>query len=251
MKYLENNVKKKLRSNQVVIGSWLNLPSVEVAEIMAQTNFEYLVIDAEHGTSSLETIQKQVSAIHVYVRVQENNLVIIKRVLETGVSGIMVPMVNTKEQAQAVVKNIAYPPKGVRGAGLSRAQGYGTDFAQYKEWAQGNLSIVAQIEHIDAINNLEEILSVEEIDATIIGPYDLSASLGFPGEFDRSEVKEALSRYLEVCKKFNKPAGVHVISSRAREVQERINQGFKFIVFSIDMLFIKENINRGLKELEI
>ena len=254
MRFLTNRVKKKLRTNKLILGSWLNIPSLETTEIMAKSGFEFLVIDVEHSSTSLESVQKMTMVMEGYniipfVRVEENNPVIIKKVLETGCYGILVPMVNNKEDAQKAVNSILYAPNGIRGVGLSRSQGYGLQFEKYNSWYKDNIALIAQIEHKDAIDNLEKILSVKGIDATIIGPYDLSASLGYPGEIGRKEVISAIEKYKKICKKFNKSMGIHVITPDAEEVAMRIKEGFTFVVFSIDMLFLGKKIRDELKRI--
>jgi 2-dehydro-3-deoxyglucarate aldolase len=249
MKYLKNIVRHKLRNNEPTLGSWLNIPSLEVTEIMARSGFEFLVIDAEHGSMNLEAAQKMTMVIEghnciPFVRVEKNDASLIKRTLEIGCYGVIIPMVNTKAEAKRAVESVYYPPLGLRGTGLSRAQGYGLEFNRYKDWYKDNLSLIVQIEHIEAINNLEEILSVDEIDATIVGPYDLSASLGYPGIFDKKEVLGAIDKYKKICRKYKKPTGIHVIYPDAQEANKRIEEGFNFIVFSLDMLFLGKKIEQ-------
>ena len=119
-----------------------------------------------------------------------------------------------------------------------------------QDWVNENSIVVVQIEHIEAIDNLEEILKVKGVDASIIGPYDLSASLGYPGDFERKEVKNAITAYIKVCNKLGKPAGFHVISPDAEKVKEKIKEGFRFIGFSLDTLFLGEKIRKELKTLK-
>jgi len=254
MKYLQNTVKNKLKANTLTVGSWLNLPSLEVTEIMSRSSFEFLVMDLEHATMSFETVQKMAMVIEgrdvlPFARVEKNDPVVIKKALEAGCYGIIVPMVNTEAEARKAIDGVYYAPQGSRGVGLSRAQGYGLEFGRYKDWYQDNIVLITQVEHIEAVNNLEAILSLDKVDATIIGPYDLSASLGCPGEFEREDVKSAIGTYLKLCKKFNKPAGIHVVSSDAAEVNKRIREGFTFVVFGIDMLFLGNKIGDEMKAL--
>jgi 2-dehydro-3-deoxyglucarate aldolase len=132
--------------------------------------------------------------------------------------------------------------------GLARAQGYGLEFEKYKNWVNEYSIVVVQIEHIEAINNLESILQVEGIDASIIGPYDLSASIGYPGEFSRPEIREVIDRYLQVCKKTKKPAGFHIIPPDGQEIKTKVKEGFKFLGFSLDTLFLGRKIKDELSK---
>lgn len=168
----------------------------------------------------------------------ENNPRIIKRVLDAGAVGIIVPMVNSKADAIKAVNAVKYAPLGERGVGLARAQNYGFGFEEYAQTINSKTKVIAQIEHINAINSLEEILSVEGIDGTIIGPYDLSASMGKPGKFDEPDVKEVRRQYEIISKKMDKPLGSHVIKPDYNLVLEKINRGYTFIAFSLDTLFL-------------
>jgi len=251
VKYLTNTIKNKLKKGQAVVGSWLNLPSLETTEIMAHSGYEFLVIDAEHGTMGLETIQHMVMTLEgqgclPLVRVERNDPCVIKRVLETGCYGVIVPMVNFKEDAKQAVKSIKYQPGGVRGTGLSRAQGYGLEFDQYLKWSQKNLSLIVQIEHIDAINNLEEILSVKGIDATMIGPYDLSASLGCPGDFDNEQVKKALTKYEEISRRCGVPFGYHIVHPDVKLMAKKMAKGYRLFVYGIDEIFLGQMARRDI-----
>jgi len=167
--------------------------------------------------------------------------------MDAGAHGVIVPMVNSKTEAEQAVRSVKYPPLGNRGVGLARAQGFGMAFDEYKKWLNINSIAVVQIEHFKAIENLEEILSVKNIDATIIGPYDLSASIGHPGEFDHPEVIKALDYYKKICKKMNMAAGFHVIPSNAQEVKRKIKEGFKFVGFSLDEILLGQKVNDELE----
>jgi len=248
------NLKKKLIKHKITIGSWISLGHSAIAEIMAKTGFDWLVVDMEHSVITLREAQQLIQVIELsgvvpLVRVGENNSLIIKRVMDAGAYGVIVPMVNTREDAIRAVEAVKYPPAGKRGVGLARAQGYGVDFEKYKNWVNKGSIVIVQIEHIDAINNLEEILAVDGVDGSIIGPYDLSASMGYPGEFKRKDVKQALKRYVDCCKKLHKPAGFHVVNPDFKEVQEKVKGGFSFIAFGLDTLFMAEKCKAELSDI--
>jgi 2-dehydro-3-deoxyglucarate aldolase len=170
-------------------------------------------------------------------------------VLDAGAHGVIVPMVSTAAQAKAAVGAVRYPPVGVRGVGLSRAQGYGAGFERYLRDIEPNTILIAQIEHADAISNLDEILSIDEIDATIIGPYDLSGSVGKPGKFDDPEVQELLKRYKEVSRRKGKGMGYHVVQPDAGQVRERLAEGYILLALSVDFLFLANGCRTALSEL--
>lgn len=199
-------IKSKLNDKKLSIGSWLTIPHQSIIEILGSAGFEWLAIDMEHSSINVETTMNlighiQGNGMQALVRVSKNEEVCIKRVLDAGADGIIVPMINNKGDAEKAVSYIKYPPEGIRGVGLNRAQKYGTAFNSYKEWVKNEIVLIAQIEHIDSVNNLEDILLTSGIDGIIIGPYDLSASIGYPGEYERPEVKDALSRVDKLAKK--------------------------------------------------
>jgi len=255
MRFFKNNVKDKLHDNKLVFGSWIHLPCLEATEILARSGFDFLVIDREHSPISLQTAQKMVMVIEGYniasfIRVEDNNPVAIKKALETGCQGLIIPMVNSKKQAIEALQSAYYYPKGIRSAGISRAQGYGLEFDKYSRWSDKNLSMVVQIEHIKAIENLEEILSVEDIDATLIGPYDLSTSMGCPGDFNNKDVKEALERYEFVSNKYSKPYGYHIVNPDQECLEEKIDKGYKFIAYAMDDSFLNSEAIRAVRSMK-
>ena len=224
-------------------------------EVMQLADFEWLVIDIEHTCIDLETTQNlitsiQANGIQALVRVSQNEEVIIKKVLDMGADGIIVPMVCSKEDAIQAVNFAKYPPFGKRGVGLYRASKYGTKFDEYKKWVNEELIVIAQIEHINAVNNIDEILQVEGIDGTIIGPYDLSGSMGYPGEFERDDVKEAVKKVLNKCKEYNIPSGFHVVDTNYEAIEEKIEQGCTFLAYGIDYLFMRDAAMDGMKKLK-
>lgn len=225
------------------LGSWITLNHPSIIEIMADAGFEWLCVDMEHSVTDYFEAQQLIATIQAkglkaFVRVGENNARIIKRVLDAGADGIIVPMVNTKEDAMKAVQSVKYPPQGKRGVGLARAQKYGFGFDEYKNITIKNVQIIAQIEHIDAIKNLEEIITVEGIDGTIVGPYDLSGSMGKPGQYNDDDVRDALLQYETIGKKFDKPIGFHVIQPDYNLVIDKWKKGYSFIAFSLDTIFL-------------
>jgi 2-keto-3-deoxy-L-rhamnonate aldolase RhmA len=237
------------------LGSWITLNHPSIAEIMADAGFDWLCIDMEHSVTDYFEAQQLMIAIQgkglkAFVRVGENNPRIIKRVLDAGADGIIVPSVNSKEDAFKAVKAVKYPPVGTRGVGLARAQDYGFGFEKYRDGRSKEIPLIVQIEHIDAINALEDILNVEGVDGTFIGPYDLSGSMGKPGMWDEPDVKKALLHYESVVKKYNKFVGYHVIQPDFNLVLEKQKLGYNFIAFSIDILFLGKTAREQVSKLK-
>ncbi len=158
-------------------------------------------------------------------------------------------MINSAADAEKAVAFSYYPPRGRRGVGLHRAQGYGPGFASYLKRLDSGLVVIAQVEHVDAVTRIDEILGVDGIDAIIIGPYDLSASMGHPGDFGRPEMTEALSAVSEACRRRKKPYGFHAVSSDPAEAMRRIGEGATFVAYGVDFLFLLESAKRGLESL--
>jgi len=248
-------LKEKLKNNTLTIGSWITIGNIAVVEIMATAGFEWLCVDMEHTTIDLNQAKILISTIQAHnikalVRVSKNEEVIIKKVMDMGADGVIVPMIKNREEAKEAVGYVKYPPDGNRGVGLYRAQGYGIKFEEYKQWVKDEAIIIAQIEHIDAVNNIDEILAVDGIDGTIVGPYDLSGSMGMPGEYHRDEVKEAIEKVRLACKKHNTPYGFHVIESDPQKLMERIDEGCTFLAYSLDFFFLGDSAREGMRKIK-
>ena len=241
--YSNNELKSKLKNKSLTIGSWITIPSTEIVEILSTAGFEWLVIDLEHTSITLSEAKNLIQTIqandmNALVRVSSNNETEIKKVLDIGANGIIVPMIKSREEIERAVSFTQYPPNGVRGVGLNRVHKYGTTFKEYKESSQSEIVVIAQIEHIEAVNNLEEILSCPGLDGTIVGPYDLSASMGYPGDYNRDDVLEALRKVESATLASNKSLGFHVIESDHSFTLQKIDKGYTFLAFSIDFFFL-------------
>lgn len=250
-----NTLKKKLQKKQVTIGSWITIGNEIVAEIMAKAGFEWLVVDMEHSAIDLPQAQKLVRVIDLcgcipLIRVGENNNRLIKRAMDTGAYGVIVPMVNSREDAQKAVGAVHYPPLGKRGVGLARAQGYGISFEDYKKWLRKESVIIVQVEHVESVRNLESILSVPGIDGFVVGPYDISGSIGQPGNFSHPLVKKNLRNIMSTSKVMKANAGIHVIEPDPQEVTARIKEGYKIIAFSLDSLILSRFCQDQLKKIK-
>jgi len=246
------SLKKKLKLNQLTIGSWITIGHPTIAEIMGNAGFDWLTVDMEHNLIDPSMMQTLIATIQskniaAFVRVSKNDEVAIKHAMDAGADGVIVPMVNSKEDAVKAVNFAKYPPEGMRGVGLSRAQKFGYGFEAYRAWLHNYSIVIAQIEHINGINNLEEIVNTPGIDGTIIGPYDLSGSMGLTGKLHHVKVVEAISKYKSICTSYNISSGIHIIDSNYKSVQEKIQDGFCFIAFSTDFYFLGDRIDQQFK----
>lgn len=163
--------------------------------------------------------------------------------LDSGAAGVIVPMVNTRAEAELAVKSAKYPPLGFRGVGLARAQGYGQRFAEYVRAANDDTLVIVQIEHIDAVSNIEAILDVPGIDGTFIGPYDLSMSMGLPGQLDHPDVVAARDRVLAATRARGLAAGIHLVHPDRAETDltAYVAAGYRFVALGTDILFLGDS----------
>jgi 2-keto-3-deoxy-L-rhamnonate aldolase RhmA len=251
-----NKVKEKLKDNKVCLGGWIQIGHPAVAEIMVDAGYDWIAIDNEHGIIDLETGMNIFNAMRgsntlPMVRVQENNEIIIRRWCDAGAGGIIIPMINNAQQAQAAVQAAKYPTNGgKRGFGYCRANSYGANFEKYVSSSDDDMLIIVQIEHIEGVKNIDAILSVEGVDGAFIGPYDLSGSMGLTGQLYHKEVLDACKTVLNACKKHKKAPGIHVVPVDPERIRSFASQGFTFIAASIDTVFIRhgsENLINALK----
>ncbi len=247
-------LKTKLRNNEITVGSWITLGNTAIAEIMAKANYDWLVIDLEHSVINIDMAGDLIRTIDLcgvtsLVRLTSNDSNQIKRVMDAGAHGIVVPMVNTPEEARHAVAATRYGPAGIRGVGLARAQSYGAGFKEYLKWQVDQPVVIVQIEHKDALENLEEILKVPGVDGFIIGPYDLSCSMGIPGQFEDKGFIETIKNINEIGKKLNCPSGIHIVEPDLKQLEKSINDGYRFIAYSVDIRMLDVSARKGVSKL--
>jgi len=250
-----SNTKQKLRSGQPVFGGWLMTNSPTVAEIMAGEGFDFLGVDMEHTPTNLEGFHRIALAAKgtgcdLLARLPSCDPVLAKQVLDLGAAGIIVPSVNLPEEAGQAVAMAKFPPEGIRGASLCRATGYGTHFGEYYTAHNSRVIVVVMLEHIKAVQQADAILATPGLDAALIGPYDLSASMNLAGQLDHPEVRAAQQAILDACKRQKVAPGIHVVPVDSNEVRRRVEAGFQFIACGIDTLFIREGCRAMLKARE-
>ena len=237
-----NRLKRILKEGKVALGCAVSVNSPDVAEVLSMMGFDFMIYDTEHTPLSIETVQHLMQAAKgtdtvQIVRVAWNDLVLIKRALDIGSDGLIIPWVNNRNQAIEAVKACKYPPRGLRGVGPRRASEYGAKFREYIETADEDVMVIVQIETEEAVKNVEDILSVEGVDAFIIGPADLSTSLGIPLQFNHPKFIEAITRILEAGKKAGVPAGFFAPSAEAAKKYKEM--GFQLLNIGSDIGFIK------------
>jgi 2-keto-3-deoxy-L-rhamnonate aldolase RhmA len=233
---------KKDTSVRQLIGTIYSIGAPQVAEMISLSGFDWVMVDMEHSALSLCDTQVALQVlgdkIIRIVRVPGNDDIWIKRVLDTGCEGIIVPMVNNAEEAEKVVKSSKYPIMGKRSVGVARAHKYGAGFKEYVTGANTDLIIMIQIEHIEAVRNIDSILKVKGIDSVFIGPYDLSASMGLTGQVTHPEVRSAISLIKKKCNEAGLPYGIFGINPEALE--QEIKDGCTYILCGVDLSILSD-----------
>ncbi|MEZ0155756.1 MAG: HpcH/HpaI aldolase/citrate lyase family protein [Candidatus Reddybacter sp.] len=231
--------KQPLNKGELLLGTLVSIASPQVAEILAQAGFDWLFLDGEHSSLSDGQIEQLIQAAAprpCLVRVHSLDEIAIKKALDSGASGIIVPQINNAEQAARAVAFAKYPPQGQRGVGIARAQGYGFAFQGYIEQANDEVVIVVQAEHAQAVENIEAIASTPGVDGVFIGPYDLSASLGKMGQLDDPVVVKAIEHITQTCLTAGVKLGVFTTSAKA--AIPYIERGFTLITAGTDTLLL-------------
>ena len=237
------SLKSKLRNRERLFGAWTSLSHPSITEIFARSGADFVGIDIEHSTISLEQSQQIIAASQAggslcLPRIASHNMEAIKRLLDSGADGIIAPMVSSSAEVEKLISWCKYPPQGRRSFGIARAQGYGFDFSEYvKTWNESGILIV-QIESIQAVENIEKILSYDEIDGVMIGPYDISGSLGVPGQLDHPRVLEASKRVIAACAEHKKGCGTQIIEPDERRLKEAFSAGYTFVVLASDVFLL-------------
>lgn len=241
----KNKIKAKLKKNQLALGSWVLSNSSTVCEIMSQSGFDWVCVDAEHSQVTKETALEMFRAIELhgaepFVRISLCDEVEIKKYLDMGARGIVIPMVKSYEDVRRAISYIKFSPEGNRSFALPRCTGYGEWSDEYFKQANEEIFIAIMIEHIDAIPELDNIFSCSEIDAVFIGPYDLSGSMRIPGEFENPKFIEVIELINQKAKEYNITIGYHEVHPSIENINMLIDRGFKFIACGIDTIFILE-----------
>ncbi|HUS86142.1 MAG TPA: aldolase/citrate lyase family protein [Bacteroidales bacterium] len=235
-----------------VIGTIITLDSPQVAEMISETGFDWVMIDMEHSTLSAADVQRHVQTLRPgtlsIVRVPSNEEVWIKRVLDTGCDGVMVPMVLTREDAERAVRSMRYPTEGTRSVGVSRALKYGPDFGNYLFKESRELKLLVQIEHIEGVRNLDNIIKVEGISGIFIGPYDLSASLGMTGEVNSEKVQSEIRTIKSKCKEAGMPWGIFGMTPDT--IRNEIADGCTYVLCGIDSVILSQQVQSIFTELK-
>lgn len=245
------NFKEINKTDKALLGIWLNSDSIVSAEISGHCGFDWAVVDWEHGMSSFNGILNKVRALSTsetapVIRVPANDPVYIKKGLDMGASGIMVPNINNAAEAKIAVSAMQYPPEGTRGMASScRAADYGYGFKEYFKKINSGLVKAVQIETAEATANIDAIAAVDGVDMLFIGHSDLSASLDIYGDFKNERILKIENDLISACKKYNKQAGLIVRDSD--KITSLIEKGFRYIIIATDTGLLKQGMKNALK----
>lgn len=239
-------IRNSLAANLPSIGSWMQIPHASIAEIMGQAGYDWVAVDMEHGSITASELPDLFRALELgntlpLARIAQAAAKDCKQALDAGAGGIIVPMVESSSQLIDVRDACRWPPAGHRGVAFSRANLFGKNFSSYIEEAQAPI-LVAMIENQRAVECIEEILAVDGLDAILIGPYDLSASIGLTGQFDHPEFCATINRIIGAAKNIGVSAGIHIVSPSSSDLHQCLNEGYRFIAYSIDAVFFNNSV---------
>ena len=247
----EIGLKERIRQGETLIGSLVTIPSLDVADILSRVGFDYLWIETEHAPMGFIHAQSLIQAVDgrcpCLVRIPDRKEVWVKKALDIGCDGIVVPQVRSAEEAAQIVAWSLYPPEGQRSVGVSRAHGYGMAFREYVDRINDELVIVLQAEHRDAVENIETIVDVEGIDAVLMGPFDLSGSLGVLGQTDHPLVLDAIETIRRHCQVVGMPVGI--FAADVGSAKRYLEQGFSLIALGMDAMFLWQSAAEALGSL--
>lgn len=235
-------IKKRLKSGETLIGCWLNLGSSITAEIVGLSGFDWVLIDLEHGAGEPKDLLHQLQALEhtraaAIVRVESHQKERIHRVLDLGAEGVMCPRVYSAEEANAAVRGMHYPPKGIRGvAKMVRATGFGKAFDQYKSGTSESILGIIQIETVEALEELDQIANTSGVDVLFIGPADLTVALGIDGDLNHPLFLEAVDRIVKAAKKASKAVGILIFDPE--DFKKYQEMGIQLIACGSDATFV-------------
>ena len=238
---------------KIKIGTWITTFNPSAVNLMSFLGFYWICIDMEHSVIKPDQMEILISIIQknkskAFVRVGKNDSHQIKQALDSGADGIIVPMINTPEEAAKSIDSVFYPPLGNRGIGLYAAQMYGFESNKYFKKANKKIKLILQIESKIAVDNLKKILSLKYISGTLIGPYDLSASLNLTGKLDHPLMKKYIQKYERICKSKKMPMGIHVANPNVKDVK-KYKKKYNYLAAGTDMIFLGNSCKNFLEKI--
>ena len=244
-------VKSALERRELSIGTWIQIGHPAVAELLGELAFDWIAVDCEHSDIDIHGFAQVIRGLEgkrpvPLVRVRNNSTMAIRQFLDLGAAGVIVPLVNTADEAKSAVAAAKFPPDGIRGFAFCRANNHGLKFDEYARDANDSVAVVVMVETREAVENIDEILSVSGVDGIFIGPYDLSGSYGVVGQPRHPLVLAAIKQVVGACRQAGKSAGVHIVEPDPAFIQETIADGFSFIAVGMDTVFLKNSASAAL-----
>ena len=226
-----------------MFAGWVSYAHPSITETFARAGFDFIAIDMEHSTISIEQAQRIIAAsqsegVPCMPRPFSHSNDWFKPLLESGADGLLVQMVNTPEEVEAIVEHLKYPPVGNRSYGVNRAQAYGFDFDEYITSWNDSSSFIIQVESIQAVNNIDKLLDFNEIDGVMVGPYDISGSLGVPGQTNHPSVIEASKKVIAACERYGKSCGTQVADATPDSVYALFELGYTYAILGSDLFVL-------------
>ncbi len=237
------SLKQKLRNREKLFAGWVSYAHPSITETFARAGFDFMFIDMEHSTISIEQGQRIIAAsqfegVPCIPRPVSHSNDYLKPLLESGADGLLIQMVETTDQVRALIKDVKYPPMGKRTYGVNRAQAYGFDFDEYiNNWNQTS-TFMLQVESITGVNNIEELLAFDEVDGVMIGPLDISGSLGVPGQTPHPLVIEASKKVIAACERHGKSCGTQVADANPASVKALFDLGYNYAILGSDLFVL-------------
>ena len=241
--------RKNLKNGKALIGGWIQVSNSNIAEIMSSADYSWIAFDLEHGSFSVRDLPDLFRSVEInkklaLVRLPNKNLEICSQALDAGCSGIIIPNIKNEIELNTLIRSCYLPPQGTRGVGYSRANLFGKKFNRKNK----KPIVVAMIENIYSVNRLEKILQVKGLDSILIGPYDLSASMGITGKFKNIKFKSAIKKINKLAKKFKIPSGIHVTEPNYKILKKYIKEGYQFLPFSTDTKLLNYAIKNSFNK---
>ncbi len=259
-----HDIRALLACDKPTVGTWLQLPSTDVAELMARAGYDWVAVDMEHGSFGRAGLPDIFRAIECggaapFARLPEAAKSWIKSALEAGAQGLIFPMIESRAQLDQAIDWATYPGQDhwraagetaaeYRGVGYCRANVFGKNFETYRQERAPELFLVAQIEHIRAVDNLDAILTHPRLDAIMVGPYDLSGSMGLTAQFEHPDFRAVMDRIQAACKRRNARMGLHIVQPDPAELARQVAAGSRFIAYGIDSVFLWQGAERPDRE---
>ncbi len=240
---MKNNIKQRLAAGETVIGAWVQAPSPQTAEAMVSCGFDWMAVDMEHGTHSVDSaalcfLAAERHGVAPLARIPSADPYLARRLLDSGAQGIIVPVVEDAAAFAEFARHCYYPPKGRRGMGLSRPNLWGGAFDSYR--TEFEPLLIPQIETVRGVENADAICALDCVDGVFMGPYDLTASMGIPGQFENPDYIAATLSVRDACRRYGKAEGIHQVAPDAMQLKETIAKGFRLIAYGTDLVAVRK-----------